>query len=95
MALGCPVITSRIAGVPELVVEGENGLLFTPAKWDEMADCMGRLLSNPEQRMRLASAAKEKIEAEFNVEKSANQLKAHFEELAGARTDAREGRIMS
>ena len=40
MALGTAVIASRVAGIPELIEEDNSGLLFTPSKWDELAECM-------------------------------------------------------
>jgi glycosyltransferase involved in cell wall biosynthesis len=46
MALGTPVIATRVAGIPELVEDGKSGLLFTPSKWDELADCIRRLVGD-------------------------------------------------
>ena len=44
MAMGTAVIASRVAGIPELVDDGESGLLFTPSNWDELASCIRRLV---------------------------------------------------
>jgi glycosyltransferase involved in cell wall biosynthesis len=41
--LGKPVIASRINGIPEYVIEGNNGYLFTPGDSDELAICIDRL----------------------------------------------------
>jgi glycosyltransferase involved in cell wall biosynthesis len=43
MAMGTAVIASRVAGIPELVKDGENGVLFTPSDWDDLAACMRRM----------------------------------------------------
>lgn len=83
MALKVPVITSRIAGVPEMIRDGENGLLFTPARWTELARCIERLLGDPALGRALAEKAQETIRGEFAVEESARRLTKYFGELAG------------
>lgn len=81
MAIGVPVVASRVAGIPELVEDGVTGLLFTPANWDELAVRMNQLLADPAMRDRLTGEAKKKIEAEFDADKSARQLAVLFERL--------------
>ena len=46
MAVGVPVIASRVAGIPELVEDDETGLLFTPSNWDELASRIDLLLGD-------------------------------------------------
>ena len=46
MAAGLPVVASRVGGVPELVVDGETGLLVEPGDPDELAAALGRLLAD-------------------------------------------------
>jgi glycosyltransferase involved in cell wall biosynthesis len=78
MALGTAVIASRVAGIPELVEDGESGLLFTPSDWDELADCMRRLAGDAGLRKRLATAAREAVAREFDIDRSARQLRLLF-----------------
>lgn len=47
MAYKIPVIASRLGGMPEIVRDNENGLLFTPGSSDELALCIRRLLNDP------------------------------------------------
>ena len=47
MASGCPVIASRCGGLSDLIVDGQNGLLFDPGHHEMLADKLERLLSNP------------------------------------------------
>ena len=54
MALEVPVAATRIAGVPRLIRDGENGLLVEPGSVDELVAALGRLLGDPELRRRLA-----------------------------------------
>jgi colanic acid/amylovoran biosynthesis glycosyltransferase len=78
MAVGVPVIASRVAGIPELVEDGATGLLFTPSNWDELASTIERLLGDEALQSSLAERAKAKVAAEFDTRKSATQLASLF-----------------
>lgn len=85
MALGTPVISSRIAGVPELITEGAEGRLFTPANWDELADVLARALTETEATACMAAAAREKIAREFDIEQAVLPLVARFGSAVSSR----------
>ncbi len=91
MALQVPVIASRVAGIPELVEHGTNGLLFTPGDWDELAACMDRLLKDAQMRERLATAAHSKIRSEYESGISAAKLAALFRPTLQAALPTRAG----
>jgi glycosyltransferase involved in cell wall biosynthesis len=80
MAMGTAVIASRVAGIPELVKDRENGLLFTPSDWDDLALCMRKIISDDQFRERLATNARAAVAAEFDVDRSAAQLRQLFEQ---------------
>lgn len=67
-AYGKPVIGSNIGGIPEMVVEGETGLLFGPGNPDELREKILYLLSNPSLIEAMSRKAREKTETEFNAE---------------------------
>jgi glycosyltransferase involved in cell wall biosynthesis len=83
MALGVPVVASRVAGVPELVEDGAGGLLFAPSDWDDLAGCTERLLADKALYAALADYGKRKVADEFDVRKSAAALSRLFEQAAG------------
>ena len=85
MAVGVPVIASRVAGIPELVEDGATGLLFTPSNWDELASGIDRLLGDETLRAKLAERAKAKVAAEFDTRKSAAELARLFTSASGNR----------
>jgi L-malate glycosyltransferase len=58
LACGLPVVASRIGGIPEFVVDGRNGLLFTPGSHNELADRLGELHGAPELRQRMGKEAR-------------------------------------
>jgi glycosyltransferase involved in cell wall biosynthesis len=78
MALGTIVIASRVAGIPELVEDGKSGLLFTPSNWDELADCIQRLLDDEELRKALAHKGQSAVSTEFDIKRSASRLQTLF-----------------
>ncbi|NJC04484.1 glycosyltransferase involved in cell wall biosynthesis [Sphingomonas kaistensis] len=90
MALGKPVIATRVAGIPELVTDGEDGLLFTPSNWDELAAHIKALASDPALRRRLGAAGPAKIAAEFDIRTSAEALRRLFLQAAPSAATALE-----
>lgn len=85
MAVGVPVIASRVAGIPELVEDGATGLLFTPSNWDELASAIDRLIGDETLQARLVERAKAKVAAEFDTRKSAAELARLFTSASGNR----------
>lgn len=83
MALGKPVVASRIAGIPELVNDGVNGLLFTPSDWSELQACLRRVLRDPTLRTRLGRAGRDTVTARFRIEDAAKRLERHFSRPSG------------
>lgn len=58
MALGKPVIASRIGGIIDIVQDGENGLLVPPADAESLNGCIRTLMADPEKRRRMGTAGK-------------------------------------
>lgn len=81
MILEVPVIAPRLAGIPELVIDKENGLLFDPAHSAQMAEHMIDLAQHKEKRIQFGKAGKEKVLAEFTIEKGVENLWNYFLEL--------------
>ena len=63
LAVGVPVVSTAVGGVPEVVRDGENGLLVPPGRPDELAAAMRRVLLEEGLRDRLAAAAKPSVAA--------------------------------
>ena len=90
MALGKPVIASRVAGIPELVSDGENGLLFTPSNWQELTDKIALLSVDEELQGRLGAKGIERVADEFDIRKSAEKLTRLFRQAASSAATAAE-----
>ena len=63
MAAGLPIVAARAAAVPEVVIDGETGILVGPDSPAELAGALDRLLSNPEERRRLGEAGRRRVTA--------------------------------
>ena len=83
MALETPVVATRIAGVPRLVRDGENGLLVQPDSADALAGALGRLLRDADLRLRLARAGRRTVEAEFSFAARMDKLRLLYDQMLG------------
>ncbi|MFT5085584.1 MAG: colanic acid/amylovoran biosynthesis glycosyltransferase [Lentisphaeria bacterium] len=82
MALEVPVIAPRIAGIPELIEDQVNGLLYRPGDWSEMAEKITLLANNPTLMETLGRKGKEKVLGEFVIHKSVDPLWEKLKEFA-------------
>jgi glycosyltransferase involved in cell wall biosynthesis len=78
MAMRLPVVSTRIAGIPELIEDGRSGLLVAPGRADQLADAFARLLTDPAFCREIEASARAKVMREFNIEQCAAQLRALF-----------------
>jgi len=69
LALGVPVVASRVGGLPEVVVDEETGLLVTAGNEEAIARAVARLLDDPVLARTLASAGARRVEERFAVER--------------------------
>jgi glycosyltransferase involved in cell wall biosynthesis len=83
MALGIPVVATRVAGIPELIVDEQNGLLFSPANWDELTEQLSRLLTDEVLRQQLGQAGRSRVFLNHNICKAFDSLVKHFQKNPG------------
>jgi glycosyltransferase involved in cell wall biosynthesis len=81
MAAGKAVVTSAIAGVDEVVSDGETGLLVRPGDPDALAEALRRVVGDAELRARLGAAARLRAEAEHSAVGSTRRVTAVYDEL--------------
>jgi glycosyltransferase involved in cell wall biosynthesis len=86
-ALGTPVISTDVTGIPEVVRDGETGLQVPQRDPQALAHAMERLLLDPALRVRLARGARRLIEAEFDIAYNTARRRALFR---GERLASRE-----
>ncbi len=80
MALGLPCISTTIAGIPELIRSGIDGLLVPPANVSALADALETLATQPTLRRTLGAAARQRVIARYNLPLNQELLAQAFAE---------------
>jgi len=80
-ALGVPTIGTRVGGIPEVVADGETGLLVDVADAQGLAEAIERLGNDAALRRRLGEAARKRVEGEFTIEKHAQRVMDLYDEM--------------
>ena len=80
MASAKPVVSTRLAGVPEQIVDGRSGLLVEPGDEAGLAEALERLLTEPDRRRQIGQAGRQRVEDEFSIEHTVIPLKELFEQ---------------
>ena len=65
---GLPVVATRHAGIPEVVLDCRTGLLVDEGDVEAMAEAMQQMVVHPFQAARLGAAGRKRIEAAFTVD---------------------------
>jgi glycosyltransferase involved in cell wall biosynthesis len=74
MATGLPVVSTRIGGIPEMVVENETGFLVPPGDVVALADAVEKMTSDQSLGQRLGQVGYERAQTLFSIEKNVREL---------------------
>ncbi len=80
MAVGIPLVATRVDGIPEAVHHGDNGFLVEPGQIQEMADHLIFLLSHPDTAKRMGQAGQHLVD-EFDIHHMVTQQEVLYERL--------------
>jgi len=80
-ACGLPVVASNVGGIPEVVADGETGLLVPPGDVDALAQALKGLLSDDGARTKMASNARTRAERMFDIRRTALQTLSLYQEM--------------
>lgn len=78
MATGLPVVASRVGGVPQLVLNGQTGLLSDPADPHSLAGAIGVYIADPALAGRHGAAGRARVQAHFCVDTMVTQYDALY-----------------
>ena len=81
--LGVPIVGRGVGGIREILGDNECGLCVDSSQAADFAEACEQLLNHPALRERLLSAAKERINSEFTVERSAESIVQLYRQLSG------------
>jgi glycosyltransferase involved in cell wall biosynthesis len=83
MAHARPVVATPVGGTPELVVDGETGLLVPPRDPEALAAALRRLLEDPDLARRLGEAGRTRVAERFTAAAQARRILELYDELTG------------
>jgi glycosyltransferase involved in cell wall biosynthesis len=86
LAMGAarPVVATRIAGIPEVVVDGQTGLLVPPGDSAAIGAALARLCGDPVERRRMGAAARDAVRDRFGADAYTSAVTNMYEEFLQA-----------
>ena len=73
-AFGTPVVASNVGGIPDLIRDGETGLLAEPGDAEDLARQICYMLDNPDRAQQMARQAREFVERECSMDVHVDRL---------------------
>jgi glycosyltransferase involved in cell wall biosynthesis len=83
MAHRRPVVATTVGGTPELVLDGETGLLVPPRDPEALAEALRSLVADPQRARRLGEAGYARVAERFTVERMTTRVLEVYDEVAG------------
>jgi glycosyltransferase involved in cell wall biosynthesis len=89
IAVGTPVVASRVGGIPEVIVDGETGLLVDPGRPAALAEAIGAVVRDQDSAVRRAAAARRIVQSRFSHTTTVDRLLALYRELVAHESNRR------
>lgn len=81
MAMAKPVVASAVGGIPEIVRDGQTGILIPPADSGAMYQALDTLLRNPGKRAKMGMAGRARVEQVFTLDQNARQTEQLYQQM--------------
>jgi glycosyltransferase involved in cell wall biosynthesis len=78
LAMELGVVATRIMGIPELIADGQSGVLVTPGRVDELTDALRRLAGDRQQRRQLGATGRATVERDYALSRLASEMRELF-----------------
>ena len=93
MISGLVVVATRTGGTPEVIVDGENGLLFMPNDPEDLAQKIAQLVADPESCNQMSYAGKQTILERFTMTKMMDKIESYLQEVSQLSSHKKAGRF--
>ena len=84
MAAARPVIGARVGGIPEMIVDGDTGVLIPSRDARRLADAIQSLVENPERARVMGRRGRDRAAEAFGVEAHARRVQAIYDRVLGS-----------
>ncbi len=81
-ATGLPAVSTQVAGIPEIIADGETGFVTPRGDVPALTAALQRLIENPDLRLQMGAAAIQRVAAGFDAERNAFRLFALLKQVA-------------
>jgi glycosyltransferase involved in cell wall biosynthesis len=81
LAACCPVVATRVGGVPDVVSDGEDGFLVSVGDVQALADALARLARDPQLRARMGERGREVVVPRYRVARLVDDMDALYRDL--------------
>jgi glycosyltransferase involved in cell wall biosynthesis len=89
MAASVPIVATGVGGILEILTSETGRLLPSPPAADTLAAAIAELAERPDERVRIARAARSRFSAEFSAESWARRLRAVYERMLSTGANSR------
>ena len=90
MASGVVVVASRVGPIPEVIADGETGILVPPQDHEAFADAIIKLLGQPDRRKRMGEAGRARVRERFSIQRMVSETEALYERLVAEKMGGRK-----
>jgi glycosyltransferase involved in cell wall biosynthesis len=95
MISGLVVVATRTGGTPEIIVDRENGLLFTPNDPEDLAKKIAHLMDDPESLKQIGYAGRQTILERFTMTKMMDEIESYLQDVANVSTTEKTSQLES
>ena len=81
MAMAKPVVAFAHGALPEIVVNGETGILVPPGDEQRMVQALARLLDNPQLAIEMGRAGRKRVEQHFTIQQTVRGIEQVYEQV--------------
>jgi L-malate glycosyltransferase len=82
MALGVPIVASRVGGIPEIVEDKKEAVLVPAQDAEALASAIGMIAGSSERRAELTRAARERVKSQLSIQSSATLMREMYRSLS-------------
>jgi glycosyltransferase involved in cell wall biosynthesis len=81
LSVGTPVVAARVGGIPDLIRDGVDGFLFSPESYQELAEKLHLLLSEPTRLAEMSRNARERFLSCYEEQRNIGKMSDWFESI--------------